>query len=227
MSSLLPLHKRAQAYRKPSRGFTLLELLVSMFILGIIGTVLVGLLSQSQSLVSQGASVIGSHQKARNAFDRIAPYVATAVSTSKGAAILVPGLKSNDPVNPDYRFRIVFHTTEDFLAPGYDPSLPYDPVTQNIYTYEIIFIPDNASDPNSLGNVMLRRLIEGTDTVDTSREPRPLAFGVQQFRCLLLTANSLQITMDQRVTRKGPQGNLIEEIKSEQTILAVPASTYR
>ena len=197
-----------------------------MFILGVIGTVLIGILSQSQALVSQGASVIGSHQKARNAFDRIAPYVATAVSTPKGEAILTPKEKSNDPVNPPYDFRIVFHTTEDFLNPGYNPSAPYDPVTQVVFTYEIAFVPDSAA-PGSLGRILLRKLIEGTSTVDTTFDARPLAFNVQQFRCLLLTSNSLQITIDQRVQRKGPQGNLIDEVKSEQAILAIPASTYR
>lgn len=226
MSLRLPSHKLAQACRKPSKGFTLLELLVSMFILGVIGTVLVGILSQSQSLVSQGASVIGSHQKARNAFDRIAPYVATAVSTSKGEAILIPKEKSNDFAEPTFDFRVVFHTTEDFLNPAYDPTAPYDPIAQVVFTYEIAFVPDSAA-PGSLGKIMLRRLVEGSDTVDTTREPRPLAFNVQQFRCLLLTSNSLQMVIDQRVQRKTSRGELLDEVKSEQAILSIPASTYK
>ena len=220
------LRKPAQVCLKQPSGFTLLELLVSMFILGVIGTVLIGMLSQSSALVSQGASVIGSHQKARNAFDRIAPLIATAVKTSKGEAILTPREKSNDPVNPPYDFRIVFHTTEDFLNPSYSPDDVYDPITAPIYTYEIVFVPDSAA-PNSLGRIMLQKLIEGTDTVDTTYEPRPLAFGVQQFRCLMLTSNSLQITIDQQVARKRPDGSILQEVTSEQAILAVPSSTYK
>jgi hypothetical protein len=197
-----------------------------MMLLMVISTVLIGIGAQSSALVSQGANLISLHQKSRSAIERMAPILATSVTSPGKKSILIPKLKSSDPVNPPYDFRIRFHTTEDFLQPGYDPRAPYDPTTLAVYTYEFAFIPDDPMNPNSLGKIELHKMKEGTDDVDTALEPRVIAHGVQQFRCLLINANTLEVTVDTAGQRKGPQGNMIDVVEPERAVLSIPSESY-
>lgn len=210
-------------------GFTLIELLVCMSLLILIGLVLIGITGQSSALVAHGASVISLHQKSRSAMQRIAPLLATAVTTPGHKSVEIPALKSNDPVNPPYDFRIRFNTTEDFLrqTPPYDPREVFDPASVPVYLYEIEFVKDTPSNPKSLGKLEFHKLNLNTKTVDTSLPARVLAHKIQQFRTLLINSNTLEVIVDTSGTRKGPQGNLIEVVETERSVISIPSESYQ
>lgn len=220
-------------------GFTLLELLVAMSLLTIIGLVLVGILSHSSALVSQGSTLIALHQKSRNAIDRISPILATAVLGPVGQdAIITPSklkslgdadIEDQDELTVDkeiYSDTLKFTTTEDFLLPTYDPR-NWD---GNYHVYEFQFIRDVPADPASPGKVEFHRLLtaNGNHDVDTSANHHPavVAFNVQNFRCFLVNPNAVEVRIDTRGQRKGPQGNQIEVIETERSIISVPSGSY-
>lgn len=241
MSQQHPLSPPSSLFRKmkscrKNKGFTLIELLVAMSLLSVIGLVLIGILSHSSALVSQGSNLIALHQKSRNAIDRISPILATAVLGPVGQErIIIPSkLKSdgaadievtdNDPTV--YSDTLKFTTTEDFLLPTYDPRV-WD---GNYHVYEFQFIRDVPTDPASPGKVEFHRLMSATGNhdVDTSatHHPAVVAFNVQNFRCFLVNPNAVEVRIDTRGQRKGPQGNQIEVIETERSIISIPSGSY-
>jgi hypothetical protein len=221
-------HRRAAA-------FTLIELLVAMMLLSVIGIVLIGILSQSSALVSQGSNLIALHQRSRNAVDKISPILATAVVGDLGnqKAILIPSVQKNlaaadvEELDNDptvYSDTLKFTTTEDLLNPAYDPRV-WD---GNHHVYEFQFILDDANDPNSLGKIELHKLLStnGNHDVDTSLAPAVIAFNIQNFRCFLVSPNAVEVRIDTRGQRKGPQANMIEVVETQRAILSVPSGSY-
>lgn len=231
-----------QSYRFPTRfhnsgqGFTLVELMVALFLLSLISTVLIALVSQSSALVSHGTEVIALNQRARVAIDKIGPYVLTAVDDSGSPALNSPMEKTDTPdaEHLDSYKAIQFTTTEDFLNPSYDPRADYDVSSPIHYYYEIAFdetAPTSYTLANgtnvNLGKIVLRRYTDASfSTIDTAVEPRPLAYNIQYFRCHVLTSNSLEVIVHTVGKRKGPGGNLIDVFEDAQGILNIPSPTY-
>ena len=211
-----------------ARGFSLIELLLVFFLTTLIGVVVIGLVSHSTALVSLGSEKMITQQKSRSAIAKMGPYLSTAVPGSNRPAIIVPALKSDTPENPTYDLDVIqLNTTEDFLAPGYDPrTVVVNPVSTQYFLYEFKFVRVNASDPNSLGRIELRRLNPSTLAVDTTVTPRIMAHNVQGLRCLRLGTYVIEVRIDTRSTRRGPHGSSYTKVETEISALAVPSGSY-
>ena len=248
MSLPLPSSPKVRSPRpKASGGFTLIETLVCMFLLSLISGVLISITTQSSALVSQGATKISLHQRSRSALERMAPYIATAVpDQANGPAVPVPEkikdtMTAGEITDPGANNSIEFWTTEDFLHPGYSPDA--STVTPNGQGYKGWSLGDphflyrmrfdtskgatyttQASPPTTfpLGSIMLEK-VDGGDPQD----PRPLAHNVIGFRVYRITSSCMEVQVQTAATRKGPQGNQIDVIESESSILSVPSENYK
>ena len=208
-------------------GFSLIELLLVFFLTTLIGVVVIGLVSHSTALVSLGSEKLITQQKSRSAIARMGPYIATAVPGANRPAIIFPGVKSANPGNPPYDLKVRFNTTEDFLAPGYDPRAAIiNPTAASFFLYEFEFIRSIPSDTDSLGRIELHRLNPATGLVDTTVAPRIMAHNVQGFRALRIGSNAVEIRIDTRSTRRGPHGSTYTHIETEISALAVPSENY-
>lgn len=216
-----------------------MELMVVMGLGIAIAVVLLGLLSQSSAMIAKGTETMGLNQRARNAIDRISPYVLTAVADGDQLAVKSPEMKQGTPnaaALTSYK-SIQFTTTEDFLAPGgYDPRVEWEAGDPSFF-YEILF--DNTVRPTpyelengdviNLGQILLRKSPDSTfPPFDPATDPfQPLAHNVQLFRCHRVTSRSIEVIVHTVGKRKGPQGNLIDVFEQSRGILTTPAPYYR
>ncbi len=215
---------------RSSRGVTLVELMVAMMLMVLIGLVLIGILGQSEALVSQGAAMMATHQKSRYSIDRIGPYVASAVDGTL-RAVYYPEF-ANDPQIYDDRIR--FNTTEDFLDPNYDPRGVWTPLVATPYfQYEIAFVPESPA-PDAWGQIVLRKLDTDGVTPLSTPAPRVLAHQVIDFQVAKLSENGLEVRVTTFAERKAADGHIIRKGESgweqyqqvESAIIPVPSGSY-
>lgn len=197
---------------RSAAGFTLTELIIVMFLMGVISTVLIAIATQSAGLVSQGAAVAELNQKARGAVAKMAPYIATAIATQSAPALLNPPAKefaattlpsATDPDDLVAYQEILFNTTEDFLADDYEANpeneedrwKPEDGTRLYQFFFELdpgaTFQPETGP-PVPLGRISLRRMVDAS-TPDTTVTPRVIAHRVQLFRCYALGTNAVEV----------------------------------
>ena len=219
------------------KGVSLIELITVMGLVSLIFTVLIALVGQSSALVSQGTQTIFLNQKARFAIDKITTYLATARANSSSPAIVAPNQKLDAPSAADLLSytSIQFTTTEDFLAPNYDPKAPYDLLNRPVFFYEIYFEKDTNPIPYTLedgtqielGRILLRKYQDSSfNTVDTTAGFHPIAFDVQYFHTHRLEGNIVEGIIHTVGKRKGPAGNRIDVFEQAQGIVDVPSPSY-
>lgn len=235
MSRCQPSFRRAVVSPKtaPRGGFTLVELLVCMGLLGVISTVLIALAMNSTALVSAGASSIELNQRARSAVTRMAPYLATAISSTSQPALITPRAKVDSPTAADlvsYQ-TLRFNTTEDFLAPGYNPSTPWNPAAGTC-VYEFTFeetagqtFTTEGGTAVNLGRVVLRR-VSGPALLAVP-EPRVIAHNVQLFRCYAIGSYAVEVVINTVGKRKHTQGNNVDVVEEQNAVLSIPSGTYQ
>lgn len=206
-----------------------------------IAVILFGLLSQSSAMIAKGTETMGLNQRARNAIDRMAPYIVTAVADGDVLAIRSPEEKLGTPDSDaltSYK-NIQFTTTEDFLDPNYNPMREWNPgeVGTGPFFYEILFNDTLRPTPYelenrdviNLGQIILRKSPNSSfPPFDPATDPyRPLAHNVQLFRCHRVTSRNIEVIVHTVGKRKGPQGNLIDVFEQARGILNTPAPFYR
>lgn len=233
------LRQSFQSFPRNHRGATLVELLVVFGLITLISAILIGIVSHSSALVSQGTTAISLNQKARTVLDRLQPYLATAVDSGGSTRALVsPMQKNTAPTTAelDSYQEIRFTSTENFLDPNYDARDDWQPWTPDAYHYfEIAFDVDTR--PTSytlangnvikLGQVWLREYQDaGFTTLKSGVTPQPIAHNVQHFRCHVLTSQNLEVICHTVGKRKGPAGNLVDVFEEAHAIISTPSETY-
>lgn len=219
-------------------GFSLMELIFVMFLMGVISTILIAIAVNSSALISQGASVIELNQKSRSGLTRMAPYLATAVPSPTGPALITPAGKVDAPNAAQlltYK-TLRFNTTEDFLRPETDPLGAYNPVAPwdpdaGTFVYEFAFDDTNGdtfTQENgtviNLGRVVLRKVVAGNPVTDPT--PRVIAHKVQLFRCYAISSYAVEVVINTVGKRKGPQGNHIDVFEEQNAVLSIPSGSY-
>lgn len=148
-----------------NRGFTLPELAVVGLILSVVGLFLVETFITSNAALSGSTTKIEMDQAFRTAIDRMTPIVTTA------SAVV-------EPVGGTFVDRMEIVTTEDFLAPGYDPikfsdpnePVSFNPLTPVSYNYSIVFYDSDPNNPFNPGEIRLARRSDA-ETVRTNAVP--------------------------------------------------------
>ena len=129
-------NKAAKDQRARKRGFTLVELLVAMFISTILGIAVIQTFISSRDSLSHATGRLEMIQAARIPIERVSSYLTSTVSNNRIDALIYPPRANaahpnnifgtptlaNDPST--WEPMIVFRTTEDFFANG-DVSIGY------------------------------------------------------------------------------------------------------
>ncbi|MBN9420614.1 hypothetical protein ABS71_17660 [bacterium SCN 62-11] len=127
------------------RGFTLVELLVSITVLAGLSLMLTQLFMQLSGSIDQGIAKVGLQRKAREVLARVAPYLSSAapINATMPAVYYVTApsydvgsdfggrsyLRSGTGTDKRYQDSFVlFSTTEDYLQAGYDATRGASPV---------------------------------------------------------------------------------------------------
>ncbi len=234
MSRPLAFSRIRSRYRNHESGMSLTELLVVFVLMVTVTVTVAGLIKYSTSQVAQGSARMGMHQKSRTVIDRLSPILITAVSDGGGDGLAghgAAGLKtkpSDEGVEVEYLTSIRFTTTEDFLNPSYDPQASWDFLNPTFYTYDITFVPNDEGNPDELGRIELRRVINGVPVDDP--QPRVLAHGIRSFLALRLGSHAVEIEVRSQVGKR-EYGKLATdedeyEVLVERAIVPIATRTF-
>lgn len=150
----------ARVFRK---GFTIVELLVSMGLMAMVSVALLAIFASAQTAIGYGGARIELHGTGREMLRRISPYVMSAMYNPANPD---PGSSHDAVVSPASgatATSVVFTTTEDFLAANY-PSpanssmLVPNPDNLAYFTYRIRYVSPSNGIPAPSGDVILEKV---------------------------------------------------------------------
>lgn len=125
-------------------GFTILELMVSAFILAAMSLALVMIYSTASTMFQRGSGRLTMQQRSREAVRRVAPLIAGAIPPSESdVALYSPAVGATDDALGFYSAQDLFGT-----GPAFNPRAPYYP------TYRIACVDSNIF-TQSGGNVLV------------------------------------------------------------------------
>lgn len=165
--------------RSRKQGFTLLELLITMALSLLLSLLLVSAFSQTSSAIDLGTAKTTMQTATRTAIDRMTPLVMSASANGGLDAVERPAAGLGVDT------MILFNTTEDFLAPGYDVTAAFD-ITDPPRTYAITH--DNVNN-----QLILQRWNRVLNAPDPTVEPRRLAIDITGFETVRLFTHSIEV----------------------------------
>ncbi|MBI3924124.1 MAG: prepilin-type N-terminal cleavage/methylation domain-containing protein [Armatimonadetes bacterium] len=234
-------------------GFTLIEVLVAAFIASLLALVMVGIFGYANVSLRHGTTRMALVQRTRTASDRIVPYLTSAVDFANEDGVPYPNVDfpAEPPLDPadttTWPRHVVFRTTEDFHAPGYDPDrvipdrfFADDSYEEFTYLYVIWFEDDDVADrvPGTNDAVIMQRLDKPANpsdsvwladpfaSLDGTDGPQVLARDVQdlRFRRILENGLQMQILASDELQRAG--GNREDLEYRANSVLQLPSYSY-